>query len=105
MTGRRTGPPSVRADGPAAEQGTEQAADRTAGLAPGRPSAQPSGRAAYPSTRRSSGRPPHMRRRPDETQQQYRERLSRSCYRCGWYSTDAEELDAHEDQCTAGGAA
>ncbi|MHA6797823.1 hypothetical protein [Bounagaea algeriensis] len=54
---------------------------------------------------RSGQQPPHMCKRPDETQRQHRERLSRSCYRCGWYSTDAEELDAHEDRCTAGGAA
>ncbi len=53
-----------------------------------------------------SGQPPaHMRKRADETQRQHRERLARSCYRCGWYSTDAEELDAHEDRCTAGGVA
>ncbi|MHA6801420.1 hypothetical protein [Bounagaea algeriensis] len=45
---------------------------------------------------------PHMARRPAETDEQHRERLSRSCYRCGWYTTDLGKLDAHEDVCGGG---
>lgn len=40
---------------------------------------------------------PHMRQRPDETVQQYHQRLSRSCYRCGQQYTDLAELARHED--------
>ncbi len=50
----------------------------------------------------STGTRPHMLRRPEETDEQHRERLSRSCYRCGWYTTDQEQLDGHEDVCGGG---
>jgi hypothetical protein len=39
-----------------------------------------------------------MWQRPGESVRAYRLRLSHSCYRCGWFSEDMAELDAHEDR-------
>lgn len=45
---------------------------------------------------------PHMRQRPDESVHQWRERLSRSCYRCGAEYADPAVLRYHEDHCKGG---
>ncbi|RCW46941.1 hypothetical protein DFQ14_101281 [Halopolyspora algeriensis] len=42
---------------------------------------------------------PHMRQRPGESVEQWRDRLAHSCYRCGWYEPHTAVLDTHEQTC------
>jgi hypothetical protein len=40
---------------------------------------------------------PWMRQRPDESFDQWRHRVYRTCYHCGEYNDDLEALKRHED--------
>jgi hypothetical protein len=56
-----------------------------------------------PQTENPSKRKPWLNQREAETQAEYNHRTSHSCYNCGQYISDREELNEHEDNCSQQG--